>query len=175
VTELMTHDCDDVAALADSVERALREIRQVLRRPLDAEFARGGLTGPQRTVMQAVFHSEGLSLKEIGARVGLTHSTLSGIVDRLAARGLLERRVNSTDRRLTSIVVTKVVRDFMAHTAPGLTTRPLLQALGRATTAERKAITNGLRILQRVLEDEGLIENGRTAEPVSRVHHGSSD
>jgi DNA-binding MarR family transcriptional regulator len=169
VNELMAHDSDDVAALADSIERSLREIRQVLRRPLDAEFARGGLTGPQRTVMQAVFHSDGLSLKEIGERVGLTHSTLSGIVDRLAARGLLERRVNSTDRRLTSIVVTKVVRDFMAHTAPSLTARPLIQALGRASPAERKAITNGLRTLERVLcyltpVATKLVSTGRAVE-----------
>ena len=146
---------DDVAALADSIERALHEIRQVLRRPLEEEFARGELTGPQRSVMQVVFHSDGLSLKEIGARVGLSHSTLSGIVDRLAARGLLERRVNSTDRRLTSIVVTQVVRDFMTHTAPGLTARPLIQALSRASPAERKTIRNGLRILQRILDNPG--------------------
>jgi DNA-binding MarR family transcriptional regulator len=149
----MTDDSDDVAALADSIERSLHEIRQVLRRPLEAEFARGELTGPQRLVMQVVFHSDGLSLKEIGARVGLSHSTLSGIVDRLAARGLLERRVNSTDRRLTSIVVTQVVRDFMAHTAPSLTARPLIQALSRATAAERKAIAKGLRTLQRLLDN----------------------
>ena len=151
---------EDIAALADSIERSLRDIRQVLRRPLEAEFARGELTGPQRMVMQAVFHSDGLSLKEIGARVGLSHSTLSGIVDRLEARGLLERRVNSTDRRLTSIMVTKVVRDFMTHTAPNLTARPLIQALGRATAAERQAIANGLRTLQQVLDDPGADPGG---------------
>jgi DNA-binding MarR family transcriptional regulator len=149
----MTTDSEALAALADSIERSLHEIRQVLRRPLDAEFARGGLTGPQRLVMQAVFHSDGLSLKEIGARVGLSHSTLSGIVDRLEVRGLLERRINTTDRRLSSIVVTKPVRDFMANTAPSLTAQPLIQALGRATAGERDVIVKGLRILQRIINE----------------------
>jgi DNA-binding MarR family transcriptional regulator len=129
----------------------LREIRQVLRRPLESEFAQGELTGAQRSVMQAIFHSEGLSLKELSNRVGLSHSTLSGIVDRLVARGMLERRVNTTDRRLNNIVVTKVVRDFMETTAPSATAQPLIQALTNVTSAERNRIVQGLSTLHRAL------------------------
>lgn len=137
--------------MADTIERNIREIREVLRRPLEAEFARGQLTGPQRSVMQTVFHSDGISLKDLCNRVSLNHSTVSGIVDRLEARGMLERQVNPADRRLSSIVVTRAVRDFMDKSAPALVTHPLVHALKRATEAERKTIVRGLAALRRII------------------------
>jgi DNA-binding MarR family transcriptional regulator len=137
--------------MAEVIERNIREIREVLRRPLEAEFSRGRLTGPQRSVMQAVFHSHGLSLKELSSRVSLSHSTVSSIVDRLESRGLLQRRVNTTDRRLSSIEVSRVVRNFMVNKAPRLVTNPLAKALAQATEAERQTVMRGLRALRRIL------------------------
>lgn len=137
--------------MAEAIERDIREIREKLRRPLEAEFAGGKLTGPQRSVMQAVFHSDGMSLKELCNRVSLSHSTVSGIVDRLVARGMLDRRVNGADRRFSSIVVTKAVRDFMEKKAPGLIAQPLVRALRRATPGERKTILKGLETLRCVI------------------------
>lgn len=142
--------------MAQIIERDIREIRRKLRRPLDAEVERAKLTGPQTSVMRAVFFSDGLSLKEICHRVGLSHSTVSGIVDRLAARGLLERSVNAADRRYRNIAVSKGVRDFMQTKAPGLIAQPLVRALKKATPSERTEILKGLETLRRVL---GLAEN----------------
>lgn len=136
---------------AESIERDLREIREKLRRPLEAKFAAGQLTGPQRSVMQVVFHSAGMSLKDLSARLSLSHSTVSGIVDRLVTRGMLERRVNGADRRVSNIVVTKAVRDFMEKRAPRLTTEPLVRALTRATRGQRKTILKGLKTLRGII------------------------
>ena len=142
--------------MAQSIERDIREIRRELRRPLDAEVERAKLTGPQTSVMRAVFFSDGLSLKEICSRVGLSHSTASGIVDRLDARGLLVRSVNAADRRCSNIAVSKGVRDFMQSKAPGLIAQPLVRALKKATPSERRDILKGLETLRRVL---GLVED----------------
>jgi DNA-binding MarR family transcriptional regulator len=138
--------------LAHRIERVLRDIRIIMRRPLEAEFSRGELTGPQRGVMQAVFQSNGISLKELCARVGLAHSTVSGIVDRLEARGLLSRTASENDRRLSVIAATAVVRNYMANEAPGLTVLPLVRGLSKATSAERAVILRGLDTLKRLLE-----------------------
>ena len=89
--------------LAQEVDQHLSIIRQRLREPLETEFARGGLTGPQRMVMQALVQSEGLSLKQLSAQVSLAHSTVSGIVDRLQARGMVVRRRDEADGRATVI------------------------------------------------------------------------
>jgi DNA-binding MarR family transcriptional regulator len=84
--------------------------------------------------MRALVQSDGMSLKELSAHLGLAHSTVSGIVDRLQERGLVERRTSETDGRVTRIGVTRRVRDFVHDTLPGL----LLHPLGRRSAGPRR-------------------------------------
>ena len=142
----------ELARLAQEIDEHLRRVRQILRQPLETEFARGGLTGPQRSVMQALVHSNGMSLKDLSRSVGLAHSTVSGIVDRLGKKGLLARQSDKKDRRLSLIVPSRQVRDYVRNKLPALTIHPLEEALRRTRPAERAAILDGLRILRRVVE-----------------------
>jgi DNA-binding MarR family transcriptional regulator len=142
----------DPTALAQEIDRDLRTIREMIRRPLEVEFARGRLTGPQQSAMHALVQSDGMSLKELSARLGLSHSTVSGIVDRLEKRGLVERRTDETDKRLTRISVTQKVRDYIQDVMPKLSIHPIVEAIGRANQAERRAIVKGLKTLRKILE-----------------------
>lgn len=148
------HRDSDIHSLAQSIELELREISQAVRRPLDAEYARGRLTAPQRIVMQTLFHSAGMSLKELCERVALSHSTVSGIVDRLQAKGMVARSTDKVDRRLTHIAVTNVVRQFMEQQAPRLTAQPLVEALGRLSEQDRRTVSRGVRLLRKALGPE---------------------
>jgi DNA-binding MarR family transcriptional regulator len=142
----------DPTRLAQEIDRDLRAIRERIRRPLEADIARGNLTGPQQSVMHALVQSEGLSLKDLSAHLGLSHSTVSGIIDRLVERGLVERRIDENDRRITRIRVTRRVRNYLKDRLPGLAIHPILAALSRATLAEREAIDKGLKTLRGLLE-----------------------
>jgi len=143
-----------LTTLAEEIDLHLRTIRQILRKPAEAEFARGGLTGPQRAVMHCLVNSDGLSLKELSRQVGLAHSTVSGIVDRLQKQGLVERKADHADARISRIKASKVVRNYVRDVLPSLTVTPLTTALRRATPRERKAILEGLRTLRRLLPAE---------------------
>lgn len=144
----------ELRQLALELEQHLTAIRQEIRRPVEAEFAKGGLTGPQRSVMQALFESDGRSLKELTAQVGLVHSTVSGIVDRLEKRGLVERKPNLYDRRHTRIIVSGVVREFMEKRYPVIAAHPLFDVLRSAEATERNAIVTGVRTLRRLLDKQ---------------------
>jgi DNA-binding MarR family transcriptional regulator len=141
----------DVHDLAQEIDGSLREIQRALRKPLSAAIAAGELTAPQRRIMAILVRSDGLSLKELSKQAGLAHSTVSGIVDRLEKRGMVARQPDETDGRFTRIQVTDVVRDFVRDKLPGLAIQPLLEALERASTAQRKKIAGGLRALRAVL------------------------
>jgi DNA-binding MarR family transcriptional regulator len=143
----------DLTVIAETIDRDLRAIRESIRRPLEAEIARGNLTGPQQSVIRAIVQSDGMSLKELSAQLGLAHSTVSGIVDRLQERGLVERRADGTDKRITRIAVTQTVRDFVRDTLPRLSIHPLVEALRRANAAQRRTIVKGLKALRTVLEN----------------------
>ena len=133
------------------MEAQLQAIRRKLRQRLEAEFARGELTAPQRMVMGELVRAEGMSLKELSARVSLAHSTVSGIVDRLEKQGLVERAAHATDGRVTMIRASGAVREFLQKKMPALTLTPLVKALERADEKELRAVRRGLDTLERLL------------------------
>jgi len=112
----------------------------------------GGLTGPQQSAMQVLVESDGLSLKDLSKELGLAHSTVSGIVDRLEKQGLVKRQTDEADRRLAKLVVADQVRKFLRETWPALEMHPLAEALRAATPAERQQVLQGVRTLRRLLE-----------------------
>lgn len=143
---------ESLRKLAIEIDQHLGVVRQRLREPLETEFARGGLTAPQRIVMQALAQSQGLSLKQLSSQVSLAHSTVSGIVDRLQARGMVERSRDRADGRATVIIVSAAVRDFLANRMLELALSPLLMALREASPAERSTVLRGLRKLRVLVE-----------------------
>ena len=147
-----TKSASSVAALAERVERDLSFIRRALRKPLDAEVARGALTAPQTAVMQIVVRNHGISLRDLSREVSLAHSTVSGIVDRLEKRGMIERRADPADGRISRIHPTAVVNEFVRERIPRLARRPLEKALGRARKSECAAIAGAIQRLRELLD-----------------------
>lgn len=105
--------------------------------------------------MQSVVSHEGSSLKELSRAVGLAHSTVSSIVDRLEHKGMLERRPDPADGRVTRIHSSAVVRRFVAERLPELSQGPLARALDRASRAERAQIGAAIRRLRELLDETG--------------------
>jgi DNA-binding MarR family transcriptional regulator len=136
------------------MEMKLQAIRQIMRKPLEAQYARGNLTGPQMLVMEVVCKHDGISLKDLSKAVNLAHSTISGIVDRLEKRGFLLRTPLKTDRRVTQICPSRDVKEFLQKRAPVLTLHPLAIALKKASPDERRAILKGVSVLEKLLTKE---------------------
>jgi DNA-binding MarR family transcriptional regulator len=145
-----THSAD-LRTLARHTELQLNVIQRSMRQRLQAEFARGNLTGPQRLVMSVLVRTQGLSLKQLSEAVSLAHSTVSGIVDRLVKQGLIERQTHPTDRRITLLTASGVVQKFIKTRMPELALHPLLEALSLGSPAELQSITKGLDTLARLL------------------------
>jgi DNA-binding MarR family transcriptional regulator len=109
---------------------------------------------PQAAVMHIVVGRPGISLKDLSGEVSLAHSTVSGIADRLEKRGLIERRPDPADGRVSRIYPTRPVMEWVRDAIPALTSEPLVRALARVSAAERAAIGQALRRLRELLEQE---------------------
>jgi len=142
-----------VAAQAEQIERDLGSIHHILRRPVETAFAKGDLTVPQLAVMRVVVRREGISLKELSREVSLAHSTVSGIVDRLERREMIERKPDPLDGRVSRIVPAERVAEFVKERIPAMTQGPLIRALEKATEAERARIGRALRRLCQLIEE----------------------
>jgi DNA-binding MarR family transcriptional regulator len=151
-TNALSNKKQEIGALAEQMEQDLGGIRRALRRPLEIEVAKGELTLPQTAVMREVVRREGVNLRDLSRAVNLAHSTVSGIVDRLEKRGLIERRSDQNDGRVSCIFPTAAVREFVRERIPMLNRGPLLDALTRASENERAEIGSALRRLRELLE-----------------------
>jgi DNA-binding MarR family transcriptional regulator len=140
---------------AETITGFLRTIRILLKRPVREAIAGSGLTAPQVSVLKTLTETEGLSLKDLSARLGLAHSTVSGIVDRLERRGLVRRRTSTVDRRVSCINPTATVKTWVKTAAALHHPAVLVEALQRASPKERALIREGLRKLRDLLEAAG--------------------
>ncbi len=77
-----------------------------LRRALDAELAREGITFRQWEVLAWITTTEEPSQVELAACLGIEAPTLAGILSRMERDGLLERRCCEEDRRRKRLRVT---------------------------------------------------------------------
>lgn len=156
---MTTADDDRVCEDAERITAHLEAIRQALRRSSWTEARRHPvpLTPPQVLALQILVDhvrdtGAGLSLTELSRRMGLAHSTASGIVSRLERRGLLHRVAREEDRRFVRIELAEPVTQWLDHNLAAARFGPLTAALRATTAAERAAVVHGLEILQRLLE-----------------------
>ncbi len=153
---------------AEEITTGVRVLYRLVCRAFDPEIAASGLTVPQVGVMEELAREDGLSLKELSSRVALSHSTVSGIVDRLEQRGLVGRRTDPDDRRYNRVFLSEEVRGYVRDVVPNRTLGPVLKALERAGVEDRTRVLAGIRTLRRLLEspDAGDEGGGGTAAGV---------
>jgi MarR family transcriptional regulator, organic hydroperoxide resistance regulator len=76
-----------------------------------------GLTYPQYLVMLALWAQDGLSVGQLGERLSLDSGTLTPLLKRLAAQGLLLRQRDADDERRVRLQLTPAGRALQAHAA----------------------------------------------------------
>lgn len=106
----------------------------------------GDLTTPQFAALSRLYQVGPTSQNQLGALIAMDAATVKGVIDRLAARGLVEIARHKGDRRRLIVSLTAEGRDLFERVLP----------LGRTITAEtlaplteREAATL-LRLLARI-------------------------
>jgi len=124
--------------------RLLWSIEHGLERMSKRMEARFGITGPQRLVLRVVGQFPGISAKELAEIVRLHPSTITGILQRLTARGLLERRPDPADTRRARLRL-KPKAVSRIRSSSGTVEKAVTEALKRAgasnVRAARKVLT----------------------------------
>jgi DNA-binding MarR family transcriptional regulator len=85
---------------------------------LEADLEKQGLTPPQFYVLATIGYAGGLPFGEIGAKMMVTVSNLTGIVDRLEEKKLVSRKRDERDRRVVHVVLTEKGAKLYKTTIP---------------------------------------------------------
>jgi DNA-binding MarR family transcriptional regulator len=141
----------ELAQWANEIAAELRAIRRLLRQAFDADLAGADLTAAQVALLSVLAAEDGQGPASLSKRLHLSHSTVSGIVDRLARKGLVERRIDAGDRRVSRVFLAEPVAAYITNTLPVRQHGALLRAADRTTPEERAGIRAGLVGLRRLL------------------------
>jgi len=95
-------------------QHVIKDIVESIRRLVRAEYLDSqkmskqfGLTGPQSLVLRLLTKKGALSSADLSRQMYVTPSNITGIIDRLEKKGLVERICQQGDRRVALITLTR--------------------------------------------------------------------
>lgn len=77
-----------------------------------------GLTPPQFDVIATLGNTPGMSCKELSEKTLITKGTLTGVIDRLAEKGVVTRQERPEDRRSVFISLTSAGEELFRQVFP---------------------------------------------------------
>ena len=105
-----------------------------------------GVTPVQYGALQAVANGPGINQRTLARTIGLDTSTIAGVIDRLQARGLMQRSASPADRRVRRLSLTPEGHALLQASQPRVLSaqQRLLEPL---SPAERHEFMRMLRVL----------------------------
>jgi len=77
-----------------------------MHRLIESQLDKDGLTLPQVEALATLLKQPGMTQQELAEHLVVTKGNITGLIDRLAGRGLVERRADVDDRRVNSLYLT---------------------------------------------------------------------
>ena len=105
-----------------------------------------GLTPVQYAAMQTVGNAPGVDQRTLAASIGFDTSTVGGVIDRLEARGLVQRSASPSDRRVRLLTLTEAGSALLNTAIPAMQ-RAQARMLGPLPKKEQAEFMRLLRVL----------------------------
>jgi MarR family 2-MHQ and catechol resistance regulon transcriptional repressor len=118
----------------------------VSHKKLEEDLEKLDLTPPQFYVLATIGYAGELPFGEIGAKMMVTVSNLTGIVDRLEEKKLVSRKRDDNDRRVVHVVLTEKGAKLYKTTIPRFekSIAQIFSGLGRAQQKQLSALLRKL-------------------------------
>ncbi|MDD9942537.1 MAG: MarR family transcriptional regulator [Myxococcales bacterium] len=139
----------------DDILRALRRITRAIdlhSRKLANTF---GLTGPQLVCLRVLADVESATPSFLAKEVALSQGTITGIIDRLVLRQLVQRTRATTDRRLVTVTLTNAGRALVKQ-APSPLQETFTEQLAQLPAADQARLRDTLEQVVRMMGGEEI-------------------
>jgi DNA-binding MarR family transcriptional regulator len=97
-----------------------RRLHQIAVAKFALETEAHKITPVQWASLQATHAKPGLDQSTLARDIDLDTSTIGGVIDRLEARGLIERRASAEDRRVRILFLTKAGEALLSDVTPNV-------------------------------------------------------
>lgn len=133
----------DISAFEVPLFQAMRRLQQAGEMHAKRVARHGGLIPMQLLILRVLADETRLTASALSRRVSLTAATLSGLLDRLEERGLLQRQRDGQDRRRQWLVLAEAGRVLLEE-APPLLPPEFRERFAALPEWERHALTAAL-------------------------------
>jgi DNA-binding MarR family transcriptional regulator len=131
-------------AKPELIAQLVLELGRTLMSNFDSRLADLNLTFPQAVLLHQL--GDALPMNEAAGKLHCDPSNVTGIVDRLEARGLVKRQPSPTDRRVKHLVLTTDGKRIKRKVDAILSDIPGVQTLGSGDqTALQELLTRSLK------------------------------
>lgn len=131
----------------------IKLIKETIKHKMETSFKDFNFTGPQSMLIGVLGHNGQMKVSELSKRMGLSNSTVSGIIDRLELQGFVVRIRDTTDRRVILVDLEATFRKEAKEKYCAIDVQ-LNELIKNADDSELDDILNGLNTLNRVLKRE---------------------
>ncbi len=146
----------------DSIGYLLAVNARLLQRVMTARMAEMGVMHAHWSIMLALWAGDGITQKELGARVAIEGPTLTRALERMQAQGLVRRKRDRGDARQVMVFLTSRARDLRDKLLPIAVEEQEL-ATSALTNVERQLLVMLLRKMltsqREALRDAALPDN----------------
>lgn len=161
----------------DRAEDRFADLLVALNSLAPSRWQAGGITPQQLHLMLELSTTGTMRPMQLAERMGLHVSTLTGITDRLAERGLVSRRPAADDRRCSDLSLTaageRALRDLVSGGCAAL--RAGLAALGSPRVEQLERLLAELAAEVRILAiDESAVQSARDRWAGQRTPRGTA-
>ena len=134
------------------VIRCIKDVKDSIKNSVHRRYRDLNVTGPQGMLIGILIHHGKMNVSEIGLKLGLSNSTVSGILDRLEKQKMVERLRSEDDRRVVYVNLTedfrKVTQDRFKEVEKGIE-----EKINRSKPEELDKIIEGLITLKKLLDE----------------------
>jgi len=123
--------------------RLIFELMMEHRRRYQAALAELDLTFMQAHMLKRIPPGEAMTMSELAGALACDASNITGIVDRLEARGAVERRSAAHDRRVKTVAVTEAGAELRDEVMGRMHEPP--PAIGALSPADQRVLRDVLR------------------------------
>ncbi|MGI9425744.1 MAG: MarR family winged helix-turn-helix transcriptional regulator [Hyphomicrobiaceae bacterium] len=150
----------------------MTDVARLLRTVFERRVRSLGLTRAQWVVIARVHRHPGLSQTEVAVLLEIEKATAGRLVDRMEAKGWLERRPDPNDRRVNRLHLTAEAERLHALIWP-IAETTVADALRDLSTSEQRALAKLMRRVKQQLvelvEHDPAVDDGLRERPVRRV------
>jgi DNA-binding MarR family transcriptional regulator len=105
----------DMGPLPGLIGYVLRRAQLAVFQDFEHAYAEFAIRPAQYAVLTVIEHNPGLKQTEVGAALGFKRANFVAMCDELETRGLIERRVQATDRRSYALHLTRKGKTLIAR------------------------------------------------------------